>query len=205
MGAVLGCLYYQALLLSACYLVSYQSEISAMTLKRAQVLLRLPKPLKVAAEAAATELGLSLTDWLIAAINAQLGEVDSLADSKVEGENVWDAIAALGERLAAVEAELRSHPTQPAPTAPKQHGGLTEEERDAIAAAKRPTDRPTAAAPTAAVEPPAPPLKSLSDRSMRRHWVDAGRPGESVAAWLESFGFTSEGKGNERKWYPPGE
>ena len=89
------------------------------------------------------------TDIMIALL--EVGLSAGIAAEQVAGENVWDAIGDLRDRLASVEAELRSHPTQPAPTAPKQHGGLTEEERDAIAAAK-------SAAPTAAaVEPPPPP------------------------------------------------
>ena len=122
-----------------------------MTPKRAQVLLRLPKPLKVAAEAAATELGLSLTDWVIAAINAQLGEVDSPTDSSELSAKLSD----IDSRLSAIDSRLialESKPTQPAP---KPRGGLTEEERDAIAAADRPTDRPTAAAQPAADHPKA--------------------------------------------------
>ena len=95
------------------------------------------------------------TDIMIALL--EVGLSAGIAAEQVAGENVWDAIGDLRDRLASVEAELRSHPTQPAPTAPKQHGGLTEEERDAIAAAAAPTDRPTAAAPTAAVEPAPPP------------------------------------------------
>ena len=142
------------------------------------------------------------TDIMIALL--EVGLSAGAVETQDAGENVWDAIAALGERLAAVEDELRSHPTQPAP----KESRLTEEERDAIAAAKSAAPpAPTATAqpaPAQTTKPPAPPLKSLTDRPMRNHWEKVGRPGESLAAWLESFGFTSEGKGNKRKWYPPG-
>ena len=186
-----------------------------MTLKRAQVLLRLPKPLKVAAEAAATELGLSLTDWLIAAINAQLGEVDSLADSKVEGENVWDAIGDLRDRLASVEARLRSHPPQPAP---KPRGWLTDAERAELAeqAAKPPAAKSAAptepAAPT--TEPAPTTAKGLNQEDALTAAKCPGNPKQpsrwlpkgmaSATDWLHSQGWRSEGTGNKRKWYPPG-
>ena len=87
-----------------------------MTQKRAQILLRVPEPLKVAAEAAATELGLSLTDWLIAAINAQLGEPDISTGGKVEWE-ISEKLSDIDSRLSAIDSRLIALEAKPAPTA----------------------------------------------------------------------------------------
>ena len=168
------------------------------------------------------------TDIMIALL--EVGLSAGIAAEQGAGENVWDAIGDLRDRLASVEAMLRSAPIaaaappppQPAPTAPKQRGGLTEEERDAIAAAKRPTERTTAAAPPAAaatsapaaVEPPPPPdkppgkglsqedaLKSAGYKGSPPNAKRALRPkGSTPQQWLEDRGW-SQVKG---RWYPPG-
>ena len=188
-----------------------------MTPKRAQILLRLPEPLKLAAVTAAAESDQTVNDWLIGAIKVQLGADDSPTDSS----ELAGKLSEIDSRLAAIDSRLIALESKPAP---KQRGGLTEEERDAIAAAKRPTDRPTAAdkppappteepqhqaaAPTAPTTKP--PGKGLSQEdalktagykgSTANAKRDLGDKGSTPQQWLEDRGW-SQVKG---RWYPPG-